>query len=159
MDRRALGDEGYCFAIRQATRYLTQLYEQHLAPGGLTITQYTILRKLDRKPAMTMAELSRRMVLDRTTLVRVLQPMQRDGLVLTQRIGAGVRAARLVLSPQGAARYRAAVPLWQAAQQAFEARFGVQRAQVLRQTLFEMTEMDWVRSTAAKASDLQIEDA
>jgi hypothetical protein len=35
-----------CLAVRQAARHVSQFYDQHLAPSGLRITQFSILAKL-----------------------------------------------------------------------------------------------------------------
>ena len=71
-----------CFAIRQAARHISQLYERHLSEVRITPTQFSIVSALERAPDMTMAELAQAMVMERTTLVRALQPLLRNGLVL-----------------------------------------------------------------------------
>ncbi|MGA7817148.1 MarR family winged helix-turn-helix transcriptional regulator, partial [Caballeronia sp.] len=58
-----------CFAIRQAARHISQLYERHLSEVGITPTQFSIVSALDTTPDMTMAELAEAMVMERTTLV------------------------------------------------------------------------------------------
>ena len=47
-----------CFAARQAARYLTKLYERHLADVELTSAQFSILVGLDEAGEMTMNELA-----------------------------------------------------------------------------------------------------
>jgi hypothetical protein len=42
-----------CLAVRQAARYITQFYDQHLAAAGLRTTQYGILAKLKRHGPMS----------------------------------------------------------------------------------------------------------
>src|SRR5271168_1807919 len=71
-----------CLALRQATRHVTQLYDQFLAPSGLRSTQYSILARLNRKGPMTINALADEMVMDRTTLGRNVLPLQRDGLIV-----------------------------------------------------------------------------
>ena len=61
-----------CFAVRQAARHISQLYERHLSAVRITPTQFSIVSALARMPEMTMAELAQAMVMERTTLVRVL---------------------------------------------------------------------------------------
>jgi MarR family len=72
-----------CFAVRQAARHISQLYERHLSAVQITPTQFSIVSALERMPDMTMAELAQAMVMERTTLVRVLQPLLRNGLVMS----------------------------------------------------------------------------
>jgi hypothetical protein len=63
-----------CFALRQASRHISKLYELYLSEVGITPTQFSILRTLGHFPSLTMAELATAMAMDRTTLVRALKP-------------------------------------------------------------------------------------
>ena len=47
-----------CFAIRQAARHVSQIYDRHLASVGLTITQFSLLSRLQRTGPMTMKQLA-----------------------------------------------------------------------------------------------------
>lgn len=125
-----------CFAVRQAARHLSQLYERHLSAAGLTPTQFSILGTLGRGPSLTMAELAQAMVMERTTLVRALRPLLRSGLVAD---AAATRRRQLALTSCGRARLGAAGVHWRAAQDEFERRFGPQRAAWLRRELFRIT--------------------
>jgi DNA-binding MarR family transcriptional regulator len=129
-----------CFAIRQAARAVSQLYDRHLAPAGLTTVQYTILNAIARAPGVSMADLALGMVVDRTTLVRALKPLQREGLVEAVQESASSRAMALHLSAQGSAAVERGAALWLAAQHEFEEKFGQHRARELRSALFEVTE-------------------
>jgi DNA-binding MarR family transcriptional regulator len=128
-----------CFAIRQAARYTSQLYDRHLAQVGLTITQFSILSRINRAAPMTMKQLADEMVMERTTLVRALQPLQRDGLVASRSAETRGRGLSLSLSEAGAVKLVAARLQWRAAQEEFERRFGAERAAELRRELFAMT--------------------
>lgn len=128
-----------CFAIRQAARFVSQLYDRHLMPVGLTITQFSIMNKLRRAGHMTMKQLTDAMVMERTTLVRALQPLQRAGLLTSLSARSRGRGLTYSLTPDGEARFAAARDCWRAAQDEFERRFGEARATSLRQELFEMT--------------------
>src|SRR5215469_17098876 len=70
-----------CFAARSAARHVTQLYDQLLAPIGLRATQFSILSKLRRRGPLTINALADDMVMDRTTLGRSIQPLEREGLI------------------------------------------------------------------------------
>src|SRR5215470_18702715 len=70
-----------CLAVRSAARHVTQLYDQFLAPIGLRITQFSILAKLKRRGPLTINALADVMAMDRTTLGRNIQPLERDGLI------------------------------------------------------------------------------
>ena len=123
-----------CFALRQAARHVTQIYDRHLAEEGLRATQYSVLAKLNRLEGVSINELAKSMVMDRTTLGRAIRPLQRDGLLT---IGAGDdgRTRSLRLTANGEARLKAAKAKWRAAQQEFETAFGARDADKLRTTL------------------------
>src|SRR5215470_4789423 len=70
-----------CLALRQATRHVTQFYDQCLAPAGLRTTQFSILAKLAKLGPTTINALARDLVMDRTTLGRTMLPLERDGLI------------------------------------------------------------------------------
>jgi DNA-binding MarR family transcriptional regulator len=129
-----------CFAIRQAARYMSQLYDRHLANVGLTITQFSLLGRLKRTGPMTMKQMADAMRMQRTTLVRTIQPLRRQGLVSSEALGAEGRALSIVLTAAGDARLQAGREHWYAAQAEFENRFGEQRAAALRSELFAITQ-------------------
>jgi DNA-binding MarR family transcriptional regulator len=80
-----------CLALRQAARHISQIYDSYLASEGLRTTQYSILAKLNRLGPLSINELAKSMVMDRTTLGRAIRPLQRDRLLT---IGAGEDGVR-----------------------------------------------------------------
>jgi len=127
-----------CLAMRQAARVATQLYDKHLAPSGLRISQFGILAMLKRKGPLTINELAAALVLDRTTLGRNILPLQRDGLIAVKPNAEDRRRKELDLSATGDKRFREAKKLWLEAQADFAARFGEDRSTVLRQLLHRL---------------------
>src|ERR1700761_3092660 len=99
-----MSPEDDCFAIRQAARYVTQLYDRHLARVGLKITQFSIMMRLHGRKWMTMKELADLMVMERTTLVRAIQPLQRDGIVFTEASRSNRRVLLVMLTTLGEER-------------------------------------------------------
>jgi DNA-binding MarR family transcriptional regulator len=130
--------EDDCFAIRQAARFASQIYDRHLAQVGLTTTQFSMLRRLKAASRLTMMALAEAMVMDRTSVVRAIRPLQRDGL-LTTGTGAAGRGLTLVLTEHGNVMLESAWHHWRAAQEEFEQRFGAERSASLRRELFDMT--------------------
>ncbi|CAM2163895.1 Winged helix-turn-helix transcriptional regulator [Paraburkholderia sacchari] len=137
-----------CFAVRQAARHLSQLYERHLSAAGLTPTQFSILGALGSQgtnavgagaPVLTMAQLARTMVMERTTLLRALRPLLRSALVTDTASATGCRRRCLALTAAGRARLGEAGVHWRAAQDEFERRFGQRRAAWLRHELLRIT--------------------
>ena len=53
-----------CLALRQASRHVTQFYDQLLASSGLRTTQFSILIRLKRAGPMTINALAKALVMD-----------------------------------------------------------------------------------------------
>src|SRR5919106_4818042 len=70
-----------CFNLRKATRAVTQLYDDALRPSGLRCTQFSLLTLLRASGTVAMTELAEDAVMDRTTLARNLDILEREGLV------------------------------------------------------------------------------
>lgn len=119
-------DDTACAAgtLRRASRSLTRLYDQHLAHAGLTTTQFSILRTVQRHGGMVpLATLADDLVFERTSLYRALAPLRRTGLIALRR-GAERRTRDVLLTARAARKITAAVPHWAAAQQAVLEQFG-----------------------------------
>lgn len=127
-----------CFATRQAARHVTRLYERHLAGAEVTSAQFSILVLLDENRGMTMNELATALVMDRTTLLRGLKPLQREGLVNSKRSESDPRQLVLALSGAGQRKLKEAMRLWRKAQTEFETQLGSARAARLRSELLAL---------------------
>jgi DNA-binding MarR family transcriptional regulator len=121
-----------CHAVRQAARYVTQLYDRHLARSGLRTSQYGILVRLKRLGPMTINELAAELVMDRTTLGRNIRPLERDGLITITPGRSDRRIKELRLSDAGEVRHQEARREWIEAQRRFETGFGPERSAELR---------------------------
>jgi len=132
-----------CFAVRSAARHVTQLYDRFLASSGLRTTQFSILAKLKRTGPLTINALARDMLMDRTTLGRNIQPLERDGLIRIKPAANDRRAKELRLTRGGEKRYQAAISGWSQAQARFEEIYGAERAAELRAMLRAVVETDF----------------
>jgi DNA-binding MarR family transcriptional regulator len=122
-----------CLALRQASRYLTALYDRALAKVGLRATQFSILYKLASQGPTSIGELAAVMAMDRTTLSANLKPMERDGLLEIVQSELDRRAKAVRLTRQGKAAYVQALPLWEQVQDEFEGAYGAKQAKSLRE--------------------------
>jgi DNA-binding MarR family transcriptional regulator len=115
-----------CFNLRWVTRAVTQFYDAEMRRHGVRPTQGPILRALMSKDSWNMAELSDWLGMDRTTLVRNLRPLQRDGLV---RVAGGGRGNRveLAITAKGRKQIKKFAPAWQSAQNAAVETLGEKR--------------------------------
>jgi len=128
-----------CAALRQASRHVTRLYDEALAPAGLGINQYSILSKIDRFGPLTLHALAERLVMDRSTLGHLLRPLEARGLVAIS-VGAKDRRQRLIkLTPEGAALMTEARQLWIEAERRFQKAFGADESVTLRTVLKQVT--------------------
>jgi DNA-binding MarR family transcriptional regulator len=129
-----------CLAVRQAARYVTQLYDRHLAACGLRISQYGILARLKRLGPMTINELAAELVIDRTTLGRNIRPLERDGLIAITTGRTDRRVKELRLTAAGEERFAETRQAWVAAQRSFETGFGLERSAELRGLLHALVD-------------------
>ena len=145
-----------CLALRQAARHVSQIYDGYLAAEGLKTTQYSILAKLNRLGPLSINELAKSMVMDRTTLGRNLRPLERSGLISLEVDPADRRSRRLVVTERGRALLEQARPAWQAAQLQFEKSFGRDESAALRALLRTVTKTRLAaprRPSAASATE------
>jgi DNA-binding MarR family transcriptional regulator len=115
-----------CFNLRWVTRAVTQFYDAEMRRHGIRPTQGTLLLALNAKESWNMAELSDCLGLERTTLVRNLQPLQRDGLVTADGGGRGNRV-ELTITAKGRKQVEKFMPAWRAAQSAMVKTLGEKR--------------------------------
>lgn len=119
-------DNCVCFNLRWVSRRITQHYEGELRQHGLLPTQTPILGALAAMPAADMASLSDWLGTDRTTLVRNLRPLERDGLIKVRGGGRG-RKVELAITAKGRAALKKFLPDWRAAQKKVVQTLGAER--------------------------------
>lgn len=108
----------YCGSLRQATRVVTQLYDQMLKPSGVKITQFGILKLLAAYPNLTTGGISEALAIDSTTLTRTLKIIQDNGWIAVA-TGEDRRMRCWNITEQGLQRLAQAEPLWKDAQSEF----------------------------------------
>jgi DNA-binding MarR family transcriptional regulator len=136
-------------ALRKATRHVSQLYDEMLAPCGLRATQRAILIYIARGGTPSMGELAAALVLDRTALNHNLKPLERDGLVAITADDSDRRSKRVQLTKRGEARLVESSAAWKRAQERFEAAFGTRKAAELRETLELIASLEFPERPAA----------
>lgn len=115
-----------CFNLRRVTRVATQRFDAEMRRRGLRPTQTPILAMLAERPDLGMSDLSDALGMDRTTLLRNLRPLERDGLVATSGSGRGGRLS-LSVTEKGRKTLAQTLPAWQAAQESVVASLGAMR--------------------------------
>lgn len=106
-----------CTTLRRVTRAVTAAYDAALAPSGLRITQFSVLRTLAGLGPLPVTRLAAEAALDRSTMGRNLDPLERRGLVRIEVGEADQRERVAHLTAAGVAAIEAALPYWREAQQ------------------------------------------
>lgn len=112
-----------CSRIRRASRALTRLYDEALAPAGLTTTQFAILRTLERLGPSSVTALAHATGHERSAMTRNLHPLEERHCIA---IGAGPdqRSRAVSLTAAGRAAIAQAEPGWHEVQARVEAELG-----------------------------------
>ena len=131
---RFMANECYCAALRAASRKVTAIYDAALAPAGINVAQYKLLRIIDRAGPVSLTGLGRLAELDRSTIGRNVRLLQRLGLVRAVP-AADQREASVALAEAGRRVLRESAPLWDRAQSRIEAALGHEPAAHLRTLL------------------------
>ncbi len=145
-----VGTSCLCIDLRSAAQRLTRVYDEAMAPSGISVTQFSLLHRIQTLEAPTLGRLAEATGLDRSTLGRNLRVLERQGLV---RLAAGddarTRTARL--TKRGARVFAAAAPLWYQVQKQLVERIGSDGRSQLDTLLQSLTEpaTDFERPTSA----------
>jgi DNA-binding MarR family transcriptional regulator len=115
-----------CSNLRSVTRAVTRVFDAQVRRMGIRPTQTPILCALHAKDVWGMAELSECLGLERTTLLRNLRPLQREGLVRARGGGRGGHV-ELEITEKGRAALAKVLPAWRSAQERVVAVLGRER--------------------------------
>jgi DNA-binding MarR family transcriptional regulator len=129
-----------CTTIRKASRALSRIYDEALAPAGLTVAQLGVLRAINRgaKDGEPLSRLAETLVMDRTSLYRALRPMARSGWLLIKDAPKG-RTKVVQLSKAGVRATARAAEYWETAQSRVIGEFGVHRWATLQKAMTDLT--------------------
>jgi DNA-binding MarR family transcriptional regulator len=122
----SLTENCVCFNLRWAARMMTKFYDAAFRRHGIRANQGTMLLALNAKESWNMADLSDTLGMERTTLVRNLRPLQRDGLVAAEGGGRGGRV-ELTITAKGRKQLEKCLPAWREVQNTAVKTLGAQR--------------------------------
>ena len=123
-----------CIAVRKASRRLTARYDEALAPVGINLAQFSLLRNIRRHGPVSLTRLSELTELDRSTLGRNVKVLERMGLCAPAD-ASDKREVAIVLTTEGKHILAAAEPLWATAQTDIRTRIGADGAHQLEALL------------------------
>lgn len=110
-----------CTRLRRLTRRITSIYDRHLLPDELTISQYSLLSRVGKHGSIANIRLAAEMGMDRSTLSRNIKPLMTAGWIATVDMPpdehVDKRSFGLTLSEAGKVKLAVARPNWASAQQ------------------------------------------
>ncbi|MDR5905647.1 MarR family winged helix-turn-helix transcriptional regulator [Franzmannia qiaohouensis] len=115
--------ECICRRARMVARTVTRVFDDALRPCGLRITQFTLLVAIGKGAPDSISLLAEWLAMERTTLVRNLQLLEKEGLIERGPEG-GRRAKATRLTQAGRQRLAEAFPYWEQAQKTMHQRLG-----------------------------------
>jgi len=118
-----------CLRLRRTTRRITQIYDRLLEPVGMTVNQFGLLARLYgaslRRETLPISVLAERVGMDPTTLNRSLKPLETQGLITSADDPADRRVRAVLITENGIARLRQAIPQWRKAQAQIDQALGL----------------------------------
>jgi DNA-binding MarR family transcriptional regulator len=125
---------GHCTAakVRRLARKVTQIYDEALAPYGLTIGQMGLLASLRRREGVGVRALAERLSADASTVSRLLKPLAAAGYLRIDADPGDGRARLVRLTDAGHAVRQDASAGWRAAQDSVRSSLGAGRLEALR---------------------------
>lgn len=106
----------HCFAVRRAARQVSRLYDAHLDPTGLRITQFLIMAALSEAGQASVNDLAERLDIERTAMGKMIALLERDEYVAVAPSQDDKRIRLVTLTKEGRALFERASPLWYEAQ-------------------------------------------
>ena len=106
----------YCINYRRAANTLTKYYDAAFAPIGLTGNQFFLLNSIQQLDSCNKSELAQYTSLDRTTIIRNLNTLEKKELV-EPAPGASRRSSAIQLSETGNKAFMAGLGIWQKLQE------------------------------------------
>ena len=127
-----------CIDLRLAAQKLTQIYDEVMAPSGISVTQFSQMHLIQSLDGPTLKELAEASQLDRSTVGRNVKVLEKLGLVRLK-AGEDARTKTIHLSRKGANAFKRAVPLWYSVQSELVDRLGPSGRAGLDTTLDTLT--------------------
>jgi len=123
-----------CFNLRRVSRSVTQIYDNALAPLGLSSGQFMLLLAVRLLGETSLLRLADTVSTDRSVLSRTVRPLEDRGM-LTIIPGADRRTRRITLTPAGHRALAEGYGHWQEAQQRMAELLGAKQLDQLLGTL------------------------
>lgn len=129
-----------CTTTRKANRAIFRFYEDVMSESPVTVTQFAILRSLERNGEMQLSELAREQVMERTSLYRTLSPLEDMKAVKIKAATKG-KAKIATLTSKGRKLLSQSEPYWREAQDSVVELIGREKWEALQTDLLAIPEL------------------
>lgn len=136
-DLKQIGSYCLNLSLRRTSRLITNYYDSALKPSGLRITQFTLLAAISYEVDPSITDLSRLTDIDRTTLQRSLDILNRDGLIKIEKKEIG-NVRSISLTKKGEITLTKAIEIWKETQKLITEELGKSE---FKQTLKNLSEL------------------
>lgn len=124
------------FNLKKTTRKISAYYDEILKPSGLKATQFSVLIVVAMGEASSITGLSKLVDVDRTTLQRSIDILERDGILNVQS-GSKGNVRNISITPSGKKKLELAIGLWKTVQERFIKELGSEKVKALLKVLGE----------------------
>ncbi len=122
-DIRHIGRNCMALKARMAARTVTRAYDAALKPLNLRITQFTLLACIATDDVKSISALADYLAVERTTLTRNLQLLEKNGFINFVD-GESGRARAISLTQKGEDLLEEAIPIWEGVQEKLQKKLG-----------------------------------
>ncbi|MDC1356863.1 MarR family winged helix-turn-helix transcriptional regulator [Pseudomonadota bacterium] len=113
-----------CISLRKAANHISKLYDHELSSLDIKITQYSTLKNIQDLGNPTVHELSRKLDLERTTVLRNLDKLKKIDLIYYKKNDVN-KIKVISLTVNGTKKLNDAKVIWEKSQQKFLNAFGL----------------------------------
>ena len=113
-----------CISLRKAANHISKLYDHELSALDIKITQYSTLKNIQDLGNPTVHELSRKLDLERTTVLRNLDKLKKIHLISYKKNNVN-KIKVISLTVNGTKKLNDAEVIWEKSQQKFLNAFGL----------------------------------
>ncbi|TGL88789.1 MarR family transcriptional regulator [Leptospira congkakensis] len=136
-DLKQIGSSCLNLSLRRTSRLITNYYDSMLKSSGLRITQFTVLSSIAYETDPSITDLARLTDIDRTTLQRSLDILNRDGYIKIEKKEIG-NVRSISLTKKGEITLAKAIELWKETQKSITEELGKSE---FKQTLKILSEL------------------
>jgi DNA-binding MarR family transcriptional regulator len=113
-----------CISIRKAANHISKLYDHELSVLDIKITQYSALKNIQALDNPSVNELSKKLDLERTTVLRNLEKLKKMDLISYKKNDV-YKVKVISLTVNGRKKLNDAKVIWEKTQQKFLNAFGL----------------------------------